>query len=167
MIEITKKKLHEIASIAEKEINDSLKKVESNFDNHNDISFEIDRDALGRVKLKVLVNLAKFKFIDDKETFKIVESSENGVVLKEVQGDRMKMHGVNCFIFTKTHEDLEDSEITTYNISHLETGMKIVENEVKAIAIGIADERCKLYKTSFEEGIEVLKKLNIKIPVNS
>lgn len=86
--------------------------------------------------------------------------------LKEVPADKIIIAGVPCFIFKEKQNEIDGSWIE-WNISHIETGMKIAEDYCsKKEIIAIATKRLTEHPKAIQKGIDKLKKEGFKFPVN-
>jgi len=87
------------------------------------------------------------------------------IIFKEVEGHPVTINNIPCFIFKEEEETIQ-GKIIGYNVSHLETGMRLVNNSSKKNTILKAKERLNKFPNAINEGIEMCKKLGIKLPVN-
>src|ERR1041385_7955203 len=98
-----------------------------------------------------------------KEKFFIPVSLHYKIQLKEVEGDRITISKLPCFIFSEIVEGM-----ACWNISHLETGFNIVNDFAKKDAIRFAKK--KLSEQTDDRFLvharQECEKLKIKLPVN-
>ena len=100
------------------------------------------------------------------EKFKL-SSKENGqIVYDEVEGERITVGGVEAFIFKQDIEDFEGDTVDGWNISHLETGMKIASDFDRQCTIDKAVSNCEKYPEAIERGRQICIELGITLPVN-
>lgn len=110
--------------------------------------------------------LNELKQIMATETFKIVTiGAQSGHTIQEVRGRRIEIRNVQCFIFMEYDED-RDGASDMFNVSHLETGHKIVRHVNRDKAIKAAIRRIDNYPEAIEKGLERCKKIGVKLPVN-
>jgi len=105
------------------------------------------------------------------EKFKTTHLSELDLELNfnEVQGERLTIEGIECFMFYDP-EETDQGIIEGYNISHLETGMRICNGFTKEDAIKNAKNILITHKDKVQKVIETgrqrIKDLGGIIPVN-
>ncbi len=109
--------------------------------------------------------------IPQQEKFKIISLNKetHKVELDEVSGERISIEGLACFIFIdeEIQEGIYEGEVIEwYNISHLNTGMRVAYGLSKNEAISTAKLKCAKFPECIEKGIETIKGLNIGYPIN-
>lgn len=97
------------------------------------------------------------------EKLKYVSMDSAGkLMLIEVDGERINISNTDCFVF----EDKKSEEKERWNITHLETGMRVAVAPTKEGAIKLATTKLFARPQAIIDGRELLKRLNVQIPVN-
>lgn len=92
------------------------------------------------------------------KNFKISVSTGEGIIFTEVEGERITIGKEKAFIFyTDFHK---------WNVSHLETGMRMASNADRDQAIKDAEHKAIKYPEAIEKGRDICKSLGIILPVN-
>lgn len=102
------------------------------------------------------------------ENFKITIDSpdkERGIYYDTVEGERVQIGTEACFVFEEC-EETEHGTVCGYNVSHMETGMRIYSHLSKFVAIEMAKSRVAKYPEYIEKGRDICRSLNIQLPVN-
>lgn len=98
--------------------------------------------------------------------FKVtVENSKGETIFIDVTGERIRIAGIDCFVFADTYK-AEDLVIYIWNVSHLETGLKVFSDPDRERAISIATDLLTQQPDAINKGIAICKQLNIELPVN-
>lgn len=101
------------------------------------------------------------------QTFNIVRQSNIGhPYLSAVQGERITVNGIPCFVFEEIDEIPHHGDVSSYNVSHLETGARVCFDLTKEAAI----EKAKMLFKKDVEAIERMKakivEFGLKLPIN-
>ncbi len=104
------------------------------------------------------------------EKFKIIKAIQfsipnSAAIIEEVEGERIMIMDQPSFIFKET-EETEHGSVEGWNVSHLETGMRMACSLVKSNAIAKAEEGLAKNKNAVKSAKETLKYIGVSIPVN-
>lgn len=100
------------------------------------------------------------------EKFKYVsQDSEGKVTINEVDGERVKPANTDCFIF---HQETDkEKKMFEWNVTHLETGMRICLFSTRDGALALAYNRITKFPEAIERGRKLIESLKIKLPINN
>jgi len=103
-----------------------------------------------------------------KETFKTsnVNTVTKDCFHENVLGDRIVIAGFPAFVFKEIDHDYDGEEIEGWNVSHLETGMRMSGDLSKQEAIRKAEHNCTKYPEAIEKGRQICIEHGIVLPVN-
>lgn len=102
------------------------------------------------------------------EKFKLSSQDKNdNVYHDEVQGERIMINDLEAFIFQDNDYDYEGGEIEVWNVSHLETGMRMASDLDKQYAIEKAKRNYEKYPECIEKGRKICIDKGIILPVNA
>ena len=101
------------------------------------------------------------------EKFKLSEKAENGLIhtSKEVDAERIMIKDLECFIFIDP-EETNQGMVEGWNVSHLETGMRIASDLSREMAIKKAISGYEKSPNSIENARKFLSENGIALPVN-
>jgi hypothetical protein len=101
------------------------------------------------------------------EKFKLSSQDKDGNVYHdEVQGERIMINDLEAFVFRDVDYDYEGEEIEGWNVSHLETGMRMASDLDKEYAIKKAKANYEKYPEYIEKGRQICRDKGIVLPVN-
>ena len=86
------------------------------------------------------------------EKLKLSSQNADGTIYhQEVDAERIMIKDLECFIFIDP-EETEQGEVKGYNVSHLETGMRMASDLSKEWAIKKATTNYEKYPECIEKG---------------
>lgn len=101
------------------------------------------------------------------EKFRLSQKDEDGNIYHdEVEGERIMINDLEAFVFRDNDYDYEGEEIEGWNVSHLETGMRMSSDLSKEYAIKKAKSNYEKYPECIEKGRQICKDKGIVLPVN-
>jgi hypothetical protein len=101
------------------------------------------------------------------EKFKLsLQDKYGNVYHDQVQGERIMINDLEAFVFQDNDYDLEGELIEGWNVSHLETGMRMASDLNKKWAIKKAKFNYEKYPECIEKGRQICIDKGIVLPVN-
>lgn len=101
------------------------------------------------------------------EKFKLSSQDKDGNVFhNEVEGERIMINDLEAFVFQENDYDFEGELIEGWNVSHLETGMRMASDLDKEWAIKKAKSNYEKYPECLEKGRQICRDKGIVLPVN-
>lgn len=101
------------------------------------------------------------------EKFKLSSQDKDGKIYHdEVDGERIMINDLEAFVFQENDYDYEGEEIEGWNVSHLETGMRMASDLDKQYAIEKAKRNYEKYPEYIEKGRQICRDKGIVLPVN-
>lgn len=95
------------------------------------------------------------------EKFRIPLDGEETIRLRYVDGERVNLSGIDCFIF-----DDGFGTVSMWNVSELSTGYKIVEDTSRRRALNKANALLLKHPESIDKAKNDCIKRGIELPVN-
>jgi hypothetical protein len=91
---------------------------------------------------------------------------DDNIYHQEVEGERIIINDLEAFVFRYNDYDYEGEEIEGWNVSHLETGMRMASDLYKENAIAKAKTNYEKYPECIEKGRQLCIEKGIALPVN-
>lgn len=102
-----------------------------------------------------------------KEEFKITKFNilTENIEFETVVGERILINKIPCFIFTE-EEETEQGIVEGYNISHIQTGLRICSDISRNECIKKATIGLKINSLQIKKSIKKLSQFKMILPVN-
>lgn len=101
------------------------------------------------------------------EKLKISSQDKDGVIsFTEFEGERIMINDLECFVFEEEDYDYEGELIGGWNVSHLETGMRMASDLDREYAIRKAKANYEKWPECIEKGRQICIEKGIVLPVN-
>ena len=101
------------------------------------------------------------------EKFRLSSKDKEGNIYhEEVEGEIVMINDLEAFVFRDNDFDYDGEEIEGWNVSHLETGMRMASDLYKENAIKKAKNNYEKYPECIEKGRQICIEKGIVLPVN-